>query len=67
MICCCFFKTSLLAMGRRDYRGTSVKEGRPFRKLFHYSRTKMLMALMRAVAVEVEVVKRDWIKDKSLR
>lgn len=52
-------------MGRRDYRGTSVKEGRPFRKLFHYSRTKMLMALMRAVGVEV--VKRDWIKDKLLR
>lgn len=46
-------------MERRDYRGTRLKVGRPVRKLLQYSRRKMLMALIRAVAIKA--VKRDWI------
>lgn len=59
-----FFKRPLLAMERRDYRGTRLKVGRPVRKLLQYFRRKMLMALIRALAIKA--VKRDWIMDNFL-
>lgn len=51
-------------MERRDYRGKRGKEGRPFRKLFQYTRRKILLTLIRAVAVKV--VKRYWVMEKVL-
>lgn len=60
-----FFKRLLLAMGRREYRETSMEVGRAVMKLLQYPRREMLMAFIRAVAVEV--VKRYWILDNFLR
>lgn len=53
-----FFKRPLLAMERRDYRGTRLKVGRPVRK---YSRRKMLVVLIKAISIKT--VKRDRIMD----